>query len=218
MVTLTIENKEGLKEIELPEGTYTLKLISSEHEDVQPQDTFNVFVRQDDVWEIRFNSNVFHIADCRGLRYIALLLMKQRDSIQCNQLFGHCQKLEEIDYYKQKDFSDTHADLQTINNIKKAIEGFREKLKEVKSIEEKEDLEENIIKLKKYLRDQKYQRKALTPEFKKLINSVTKCINEAIIKMKKKDQALAQHFTKSIEFGRYFSYSPQTETKWQVEI
>jgi hypothetical protein len=218
--------------------------LSKAIENYQPPDTretknklqredgiVNCFERKGVVWEIVYDGKRISLPETVGLRYIAMLLSLPKRHIYCRDLLNptmakdNCNDYEVLKTKNTMDgWNERMIDTATLADIRKTIKNLEEKIEEAKNTEggelQVEEYEDQLEKLKHYLMNGRYENIGEPSSEKNMTNAVGKSIKDAIKRIRKYHEGLANHLDFSIreKGGRYPVYFPEKEIPWRVKF
>lgn len=224
----TIENlRKSLETFEpvMETAEAQLPTPSVKIEQVLAEDHPNVFQKNGEIWILRFKGKDAHpMKHSVGMIYIKQLLMNPHHPFYPYQLVSSVNRdinIVEDEEDNEKGSSDSspkkmkrQADNITLSKYKKGLAVLEEKLAEAESLEEKEELEIKIKEVNNLIFSGKF--KEVNPEDLKAANSVRTAIKRTINEIKNQDNALSEHFSKSIKTGLNTIYQPSEKIDWLV--
>ena len=180
----------------------------------------NVFKKDEDFWQVRFQGETKHISDCAGFPYIRLLLSQQGKTFTTAEF---------LSLYNDKPVTlasgDNQLDDEGKENYKKSLADIECRLQEAKNNndfgtqekleKEKADIMATLTKAAGFGK----HGKKLNSEFDKYRLSAGNAIVRAIDKIEKHIPVLAEHLRDAIpnpHSGTSLSYRPSKQINWML--
>jgi hypothetical protein len=193
---------------------------------VTPTPRTNHMIMRGDYWDVAFGGASGMLQDCRGLRYIAVLIRDaaaERGPVHARELVGRATgpadvaiELEAKDYVL-----DATAETQLTKRVEEI--GFeRQRASAARDFDRMAELETEYEQIAEALSTGRGKgsgrRAAFNGEAEKARKAVAKAITEAIVRMSghPKLVPLGQHLTAAIRKGQWLSYSGTSA--WQVDF
>lgn len=184
----------------------------------------NEFEKIGDVWKVRFNGGTInHIKELKGMNYIASLLGKPRIDFSLADLRPLAPEAITISEATENnlrtatDYVNSKPDKKTLTAAKKRLEELEEKriiADNEGRVEAAEEMDEEIIKLNKYISISKRGKPQLSIEADRDRKRITIAIQRAIKHIDKYDKELSIYLENNIETGINLRY--KGELNWQV--
>ena len=211
------EPPEVVPPLSQPTGTMDASLDKAKESSPADRVQVNRFYRKGNFWEVEFGGRSMMIKDLSGMRYLAQLLDKRGVPIHAWTLRNG--ELPPVIA------SDEMTDLQAIDAAKERVAKLEQLLALTDDLEERDELEEELVILRKYLnstgtrtRGPKSVR-SVSNEIEMNRNTVGKAISKAIEAIGEQLPELASHLQISVKSPRSRTpvYTPPEDTPpWHV--
>ena len=199
--------------------------VTSEARTPQVPDASNALIMRGDYWEARYCGRTVMLDDCRGLRYVALLLRDGRagkSPLHAKELValatGHAPDRTELERADEVlDGAARKAIVERLQEI--AIERDRACAAEnLARAAELDDEHERIADELSHAAARRRRRGAFNDASEKARKAVAKAISEAIAKAASypDGSAIAEHFGTTIQKGQWLSYTGGVD--WHVDF
>ncbi len=194
----------------------------------------NVFARVGDRWEVRFAGTTTYLQPVKGLAVIALLLAHPRKSFTATDIEVRMEPPREAVPGEDSDGDDLWpehpggggevSDLQAVKEYRETISDLNEEIAEAETNSNFELA--TMLKAQKQLYLQQINA-ALVPGgrlktfrdgLSKQHERVSRNLRRTIEAMKQKHPDLGIHLDRSIQRGGAFSYRPEVEISWRVDL
>lgn len=178
----------------------------------QPPDQ-NLFVRENDLWHIRFGGVSVRLRDAKGLRDLAQLLSSPSTPVHCTalgQLETSSRGFPVFDDTARKNYKKRILELQHDIQLAEAQND------QSNYVQLQEEYEKVISHLKASVGLRGKTRRTGDP-VEKVRSAVTLRIRGAIQKIKASHPELGRHFHLAVRTGTFCLYEPETETSWTIE-
>jgi hypothetical protein len=210
----------------------------------ESNNTQNEFCRDFEQWRITYESRTLPVNHLKGLEYMARIIRNQGKPCHVFELDHHADGSKPaLDNGAQKNVSneglrpdkspyslDDKVDKQTVHEVDQAINIFRKKIQEAKSIGDSDAVAKAYRELTRLIDYKKSStglsgrsRRFSTPE-EKSRKTVTKCIRTAINKIAQLEKMhnwpsdLSRHLSNFIKTGVDCKYTPDKPTAWYVQL
>jgi len=190
----------------------------------------NILRHEADHWRVRFDGGeIFTMMDLKGLTYIAMLVAKPGETLYANQMVADTLEDVEIESEKPEPTEDEEERQQrlgvskskrpslnpaTLKEYENALESLKRELENSIEIEEKEELEMKIKKVRSLIIEGKHPE--INPDDLKNSNSVRNAIHRAIEKLQDRDKDMAAHLQDTITCGLTVTYQPSPNRQWST--
>lgn len=201
-----------------------------------------VFLRQNDVWRLRFEGPEAFVPHRKGMEYIAVLLRSPNKQIAAETLWHTVNgtpiakapfddlvegrssdkfRAIRVPVERQRDINasiDEPAELayrDRVAKLDRKIADAKEEFDHAK-IAELQDERDSLMEELDRLHKPNKSRSTATPESKRVRNAIRKAIDESVDLIKTYDALLAEHLNRHIQTGAQLQYSPFHFISWDV--
>ncbi len=193
----------------------------------------NSFVRKADYYSITFNRNNILLKVSKGLQYIEVLLKNPFKKISVIELYNvvntphvvnqidsnlldlEDEMLHEENAYSKQPVMDKQTMLAVKNRLEE-LEHMKHTAKEDDNIEEEQECQEEIEKLRNHMDKSSFKNKSnsFNNDSDSCRSSIKQAISSCIEKVKKSLPELSEYLIKTIKTGSSCTYWPKEKIRW----
>ncbi len=208
-----------------PEGKdLIISLIERGSGDTQSQ---NVLRKDGEYWEFRYSGEETKLKDCKGLKYLAILLRAPGENLPATLLVdtvsgGPPTISQDVQTFRSTEIGIELSDAQTVDQVRRRLRQIgteRAEAVEADDFESIKKLDEEVEKLGQYLGATTSKSRTIRTSgtrADKDRKSVSGAINDVLRKIEKTHKPLFKHLKASVQTGYRCGYNPSEPTPWHV--
>jgi hypothetical protein len=179
----------------------------------------NGFIREGQFWKITYSGVTKPLKDIKGIDYIVYLIRNQGKDVQGVLMFAELAGDEKL---KSTGSAGEILDKTAIDKYKERLADLTEQIDRAKKNNDfgpQESLEKEFAMVHSQLASAiglRGRKKNASDDAERIRKSVSNAISRSLDQIKNDHPALWQHLDKSLNFGQYFSYSPEKFTPWNT--